>query len=187
MNYLIQSGLPDLPADQGKDGQLLTPVYQALNTLARNASVASGQVSLSAGEQQQLSQVARLLTQNHNVMNVVGLAALAFGKLVHLKFDGVSKIGAELADSTNSSKPANGIVIQTNGISLGGFGDVLLFDGYTDSVAGSTIGQTYYLGASGNAQVTRPSASGSIVQAVGVGLGTAGFLLRISSLFLINP
>ncbi|HEY9658775.1 MAG TPA: hypothetical protein V6C65_10015, partial [Allocoleopsis sp.] len=156
-------------------------------TLAQNASLALSQVVLNSAEFANLSQTTLLKAGTLNRLIVLGSGStLAYGKLVHLKDNGSGKITAVLADATDNTKPAHGVVIAPSGIAVGAFGEVMLCTGLTTSISGSTIGTQYYLSTAGNVQSARPSAAGSIIQGVGFGLGSLGFHLSISSLFIQN-
>lgn len=188
-DYGITTGLPQLPSilgDEKSFGQF-KPVYQAINSLAQGLSTSLGLVTFSQAELQQRNQLASLLAQQHRkvyVLNDTG-APLAYGKIVTLYLSS-GKIAAQYADATNNTKPAHGIVNQTQGIEAGQFGEVVLAEGYVQSISGTTIGAIYYLSTNGDVQLVRPAAAGSIVQAVGFGLGSAGFYLQIGLLFLQN-
>lgn len=185
-DYGLRTGLPDRPAAvTDKDASLVMPLYTAVNNLARNASEATGLVSYTQAELAQRSQVAGLRSGTANRLYARAIGALDYGKLVHLVLD-VDKIGAEYADSTTNAKPAVGIVNAPFGIADNEFGEILLFTGFTAGVAGTTIGVLYYLGPAGVATAVRPAAVGTIIQAVGMGLGSAGLYLNISSLFIQN-
>lgn len=187
-DYTISSGLPQLPTGlNDKDFGLVRPLYQAINTLSQSLSTSVGLVNFSQDELSQRNQLGSLLTQNHRklwVKNSSG-AALAYGKIVTLQLSG-GKIVAIYADATNNTKPAHGIVNEPLGIDDGNFGEVMLVEGHTAGISGTTFGLYYYLGTNGDVQAGRPAAAGSIIQAIGFGLGTAGFYMHISPLFLQN-
>ena len=183
---LIQSGLPSVPAGlPDKEHRMLTPIYLALNSLARSISSATGMNSYTPDEMAQVNPIAALSTQQHTRIFLKATVAFGFGKLAHILLDG-SSLAAELADATNDTKPAQAVCNQPEGVPAGGFGEFLLYTGYTVGISGSAIGATYYLGTNGDSQLARPAAAGSIIQAVGMGLGSLGFYLQISSLFLKN-
>lgn len=187
-NYRITTGLPQTPAGMdNKDFSKFLPVYNALNALAQAVSIAGGNVEYSQEELGQRNQLGSILTQNHRVAYPLadGLS-LSFGAIVNLYLNGGGKICARLADATDNTKPAHGIVDEPLGISSGDYGRVVLVEGHTAGIAGTTFGQYYYLGVTGLVQAARPAAAGSIVQAVGFGLGSAGFYLHISSYFQQN-
>lgn len=184
--YEIKAGLPDRPsAVTDKEAALLMPLYIGIGNLARRVSTAIGAVSYTQTELAERSQIASLHSSQVNKIYPRAIGALAFGKIVHLVLD-VDKIGAEYADATNNTKPAMGIVSAPFGIADNAFGEVTLFTGYTSGISGSTVGVPYYLSTVGTVSAARPAAAGTIIQAVGFGLGTAGFYLTISSLFLQN-
>lgn len=185
-DYRITTGLPQLPAGQ-KDANfnLVLPLYSAMNSLAQAVSTVGGLVDYNQAELAQRNQLASLSAQNHRKVYVLAVGALAYGEIVNLYLSG-GKIAAQLADATDNTKPAHGIVNQTQGIAAGDYGEVVISEGHTQGIAGTTFGLYYYLGVTGLIQLARPAAVGSIIQAVGFGLGTGGFYLSISSLFLQN-
>lgn len=183
---LIQSGLPSVPAGlPDKEHRLLLPLYLALNSLAKSTANATGMNSFTQEEMSQINPLAALTTQQHTRIFARAIVPIAFGKLVNLVLD-IDTLGAQLADATNDTKPAQAVCNQPEGVAIGGYGEFLLFTGYTVGISGTVLGATYYLSTEGNAQIARPSVAGSIVQAVGTGLGSLGFYLQISSLFLKN-
>ena len=186
-DYAINSGLSQIPVGQSEDKfQLVLPLYQAINTLAQNISKSTGLVQFDQAELQSRNQVASILSQNHRKVYALAVgSALAYGKIVNLYLS-TGKIAAQYADATNNTKPAHGIVNAAQGIDVGEYGEIVLIEGLVQGITGSTFGSYYYLSTTGNVQLTRPAAAGSIVQAVGFGLGSAGFYLHISSLFLQN-
>jgi hypothetical protein len=188
-DYGITTGLPQLPALLGDEKSFaqFKPVYQAINSLSQGISTSLGLVDFSQAELQQRNQLASILTQQHRklyVLNNTGVA-LAFGKVVNLYLSS-GKIAAQLADATDNTKPALGVVNNALGIDPGLYGEVVIGEGYSQGIGGTTLGAIYYLSTAGNVQLARPGAVGSIVQAVGFGLGSAGFYLDISLLFLQN-
>lgn len=180
-DYNITTGLPQLPSSQDeKSFNLVKPLYLAMNSLAQGVSVYAGAVSFSQDELASKNQLGTILTQNHRKIYPKATAALAYGKLVHLLVSG-GKIAAEYADSTTGAKPAHGFVNAPLGIANGDYGEVVLIEGYTLGIGGSTLGLYYYLSSNGDVQAGQPVAAGTIVQGVGFGFGTAGFYVHISS------
>ena len=185
-DYRITTGLPQLPAGQKSESfNLVLPLYTAMNSVAQAVSVVSGLVDFNQSELAERNQVASLSTANHNKVFALAPVALTFGTIVNLYLSG-GKIAAQPADATDNTKPAHGIVNQAQGIAAGDYGEIVICQGYSSGIAGTTFGSYYYLSTAGLIQLARPAAAGSIVQAVGFGLGTSGFYLSISSLFLQN-
>lgn len=185
-DYNITTGLPQLPSGlPNQPFELVKPIYLAMNALSKGVSIYAGQVSYSQDELGQINQLSNILTQNHRKIYPLAVGALAFGKIVHLFLSG-GKIAAEYADSTTNAKPAHGIVNASLGIAAGDYGEVVLIEGYSQGISGSTFGLYYYLSNNGDVQAGRPAVAGSIIQAVGFGLGTGGFYMHISPLFLQN-
>lgn len=184
--YNITTGLPQLPSTgDEKAFQLVSPLYMALNSLSKAVSQVSGQVEFSQAELAQRNQLGSVVTQNHRKVYALAPAALDYGKIVTLYLDS-GKIAAQEADATDNTKVAHGIVNNTAGIAAGQYGEIMLIEGFTLGIAGTTLGATYYLSTGGLVSTSRPAAAGSIVQAIGIGLGSAGFYMHISSLFLQN-
>lgn len=185
--YQITTGLPQLPAAADeKNFSLVKPLYLAMNSLAQGLSIVQGAVEFTQAE---------LAAQNQlNTLNIAGArklyaladgAALAYGKMVNLYLVG-GRIAAQYADSTTSAKPAHGIVNNPLGIDAGDYGEILLVEGPSAGIAGTVFGSYYYLSSNGDVQAGRPAVAGTIVQAVGFGLGSAGFYMHISSYFRQN-
>lgn len=188
-DYGITTGLPQLPTVLGDEKAFaqLKPVYQAINSLSQGISTSLGLVGFSQAELQQRNQLASIITQQHKklfALNATGVA-LAYGSVVNLYLSS-GKIAARLADATDNTKPAFGIVNNPLGIDAGLYGEVVIGEGYVQGISGTTLGSIYYLSTAGAVQLARPGAVGSIIQAVGFGLGSAGFYLDISLLFLQN-
>ena len=90
--------------------------------------------------------------------------ALGFGDFVNVYNDaGVSK--ARKSDGTTNGKPASGFVKVS--VSSGALATVY-FDGNNDAVTGATPGKAYLSTIAGKASSTPPSASGNLVQILGV-------------------
>jgi len=185
--YGITSGLPQLPvgADEKLFPQLL-PIYNALNALSKPVAELKGQVEYSQTELVDRSAVASLSSQFQNRLFAKALATLPWGTLVHLKLSG-GKLAAELADATDTSKPAHGVVANPQGIAAGQFGEITMMQGFTAGISGTTIGAFYWLSTAGLVQNIPPATSGNLIQGVGVGLGSLGFYLSISTQLGIVP
>ena len=97
--------------------------------------------------------------------SVVASENLTGGDMVNL-FDDTGTISARRADNSNN-RPAHGYVLE--GVTATESGDVY-FTGTISGLTGLTIGADHYLGTTGAATTTAPSAQGTIVQAVGVAL-----------------
>jgi hypothetical protein len=183
--YKITTGLPNLPSTQDdKQFGLVLPLYNGVNALAKALSQAEGQVEFTQSELSQRNQIASLTTQNHRKLYALAPSALAFGKVVNLYLN-AGKIEAQLADCTTAAKPAHGIVNNSAGIAAGQYGEILLIEGYTAGISGTTLGAYYYLSTAGLVSIARPVGAGKIVQPIGFGLGSLGFYVHISSFFQI--
>jgi len=186
-DFNITTGLPQLPSGlPNKDFELVKPLYLSMNALAKGVSVQTGNVSFDQAEMSAQNQLSTLLTQNHRKIYVLADGVtLAYGKMINLYLSS-GKIAGRYADSTDNTKPAHGIVNNPLGINAGDFGEVVLVEGYSAGIGGTTFGHYYYLSTNGDVQFGRPAAAGTIIQATGFGLGTGGFYMHISPLFLQN-
>lgn len=179
-DYGITTGLPQLPAGlEDKSFNLVKPLYQAVNSLAQGVSINAGLVGFSQSELAAKNQLGGLLAGNHRKLYALAPVALAYGRIVNLYLDS-GKIAAREADSTDNTKPAHGVVNVPLGIAAGEYGEIIVIEGYTAGISGTTFGLYYYLSSTGLIQAGPPSAPGSIVQALGFGLGSAGFYMHIS-------
>lgn len=177
-NYNISTGLPQTPSGvPDGDFNRLLPLYQAMNTLARNLSEADGRVTFSQAELAERNQLGSIRSQNHRRIYPLFPAAIGYGKLVNLYVSG-GKLAAQLADAS-TGLPAHGVVNQQSGAGLGDYAEVILLEGLTDGIAGSVLGTFYWLSTAGNVQATAPDVG--LVQPVGFGLGSAGFYLHIQA------
>jgi len=185
-DYGLNAGLPQTPASlPDKEFSLLLPLYQALNNLSQAVSNYAGLTRYTQLELASRNQLGSVQSQRQYRLFVYAPSLLAYGKFVHLYLDS-GKIAAEYADATDDTKPACGIVNAPFDIEAGAYGEVILTSGVTQGVSGTTLGATYYLSTTGDISTTRPGVAGSIIQAVGIGLGSAGFYMNISSLFIKN-
>jgi len=178
--YNITSGLPQLPNAPENLFPYLLPIYQSINALTKPIASLTGQVTFDQVELAERSAVASINSQHQNRLFAKALVDLPFGALVNLKLDS-GALAAQLADATDLTKPAHGIVANTQGIDTGQYGEITMMQGHSYGISGTTIGAFYWLSTGGLVQNTPPVAPGSLVQGVGVGLGSLGFFLSISS------
>lgn len=178
-DYKIQSGLPAYPAGlPDKEANLVVPLYRAINTLAQNASIATGNVVFSSGEMSGLSQLVGLTDSKQTTLNVRAAEDLLFGNMLSLSIAD-DKIVAHKADATVLTKPALAACTSPQGIAAGSYGTAVFMHGRVEGISGTVFGATYYLGGTGLVQLAAPVATGVLNQVVGIGLGTAGFYLNI--------
>lgn len=178
--YGITSGLPQLPVTDDKLFPYLLPIYNAINALAKPIAELKGQVEYAQSEISQRNQIFALQSQFQNRLFVKALVTLPYGTMVNVVLDS-GKLAGRLADATDTTKPAHGVVANPQGINAGQFGEVTMMQGHTFGIAGTTIGAFYWLSTAGLVQNTPPGTPGNLIQGVGVGLGSAGFYLSISS------
>lgn len=177
--FNIASGLPDLPVGMNdKDAALVGPIYRAITALSQQLSLLTGNVQYTAAEQVTIDQFGSLIDSREQRIYVKAMENLSYGSLISLVVDG-GRLAAWKADATTLTKPAHGICDQPGGIAAGAYGVALFMRGRTASVAGTTLGATYYLSVAGAMQVLSPTADSVLNQIVAVGLGSAGIYLNI--------
>lgn len=178
-DYKIQSGLPAYPAGlTDKDAALVVPLYRAINTLANNTSIATGNVVYGSGEMAGLSQLVNLTDGKNTTLNVLAAEDLSYGAMLSLSIaDG--KIVANKADATVLTKPALAACTAPQGITAGAFGTAVFMRGLVPGISGTVFGATYYLSNDGLVQLAAPTATGVLNQIVGIGMGSAGLYLNI--------
>lgn len=177
MEFLLGSGLPAQPAGLlDEQFRLVEPIYRGVNTVARNLSIAEGEVKFDQSELGQRNQTASLFAQKHRIIYALFPVAMNYGELVNLYIDS-GKIAGRLADQSTGRK-AHGVLNNTDGAAAGSYAEVVIIEGYTAGIAGSAFGDTYYLSTAGLVQNTAPGTG--IVQVVGVGLGSLGFYMHIA-------
>jgi len=102
--------------------------------------------------------------------------ALSAGNLVNF-FNNGGTINARKADATATGKQANGFVLAA--IASGASGTVYPEEAVITGLSGLTIGATYFLHTTaGGLTTTAPSASGNVVQEVGIALSATELLFR---------
>jgi hypothetical protein len=177
--YNISVGLPSLPNGlKDKEAGMVSPLYRAVNALAQQVSLHTGNVQYSEAELDTLDQFTGLIDSREQRIYVKALEAIPYGGIVSLAMSS-GRIGAWLADATVLTKPAHGVCDQVGGISLNSYGAVTFMRGKSVSITGTTLGATYYLSTAGTIQATSPTADGVLNQIVGIGLGSAGIYLNI--------
>lgn len=178
MEYLIGSGLPAYPAGlSDKDSALVTPLYSAVNTLAQQLSLATGQVKFSAADATGLDRFDGVKITNLSKVSVIAGEALAYGDLLALTPSGANLIALK-ATNADPAKFALALCDTVGGLASGVATQVLFLQGRTRGITGSIFGATYYLGTAGGV-VAAPPSGGATVQIVGMGLSGAGFYLNI--------
>jgi hypothetical protein len=97
-------------------------------------------------------------------VTVPATEALNAGDFVNL-YDNAGTISARKADNTNNTKPANGFVKVAV---ASGANAVVYTEGDNDVLTGLAVGTKYFLGTTGGKTTTIPTASGTIIQNLGV-------------------
>jgi hypothetical protein len=178
-SYNISSGLPDLPSGlTDKDAALVTPLYRAINNLAQQVSVLTGNVQYTQSDMGNIDQLTGLIDSRENRIYPKALEAIAYGDLVTLSVD-AGKLSMRKADASVLNKPAHGICDTVGGVAVNSYGRVIFMRGKTAAVSGTSIGTVYYLSTAGAMQAARPVLPTVTTQAVAYGLGSAGIYLSI--------
>lgn len=178
-DFLISGGLPGHPSGLAdKEAALVSPLYKAVNTLAQQLSVNTGNVQYLPSEQAQIDQFTKLLATRTQKIFIKAGENLNYGHLVTLSIS-AGRIVAHKADNTILTKPAHAVVDAPGGILSGEYGEAVFIQGRTAGISGSTFAGYYWLSTAGQAQSTKPVGPGIIIQYVGMGFGTAGFYLDI--------
>ena len=174
----ITSGLPSYPSGLADDdASLVLPLYRSVNGLAQRLSEATGQIQYSSEEMANVDQLTKLIDARSNKLMIRANVNLPYGRLVNLTLS-AGKIVGRLANAT-TLRPAHGIVDKVGGIAAGEYGEIIFMRGKSSGLASTVFGDTYYLSTNGNVTSTAPVATGVLHQAVGMGLGSAGFYLDI--------
>jgi hypothetical protein len=97
-------------------------------------------------------------------VTVVASEALSAGDFVNL-YDNAGTVSARKADNTTNTKPANGFVKVSV---ASGSNAVVYTEGDNDVLTGLAVGTKYFLGTTGGKTSTIPTASGTIIQNLGV-------------------
>lgn len=97
--------------------------------------------------------------------SVVASEDVAAGDLINLWND-AGTLKMRKADNTSTAKRASGFI--ESAVTTGNSGSPTIAGGVCSGLTGLTLGADYFLGTSGGVTTTPPTASGSIVQYVGV-------------------
>lgn len=175
--YQIATGLPNYPtALSDGDAALVLPLYRGMSSLARRVSEVTNSVQYDAAEQLGLSPFVRSPENAVSQITVLASTALPYGAMLSLTEVG-GRIYANLADNSIAGRRALAVCNQPGGIAAGTAGPAVFIIGRTAGIENATFGATYWLGTAG--QVVNAAPTATIVQKVGVGLGSYGFQLRI--------
>ena len=177
--YTISSGLPDLPSGlTDKEAGTITPIYRAVNSVAQQLSLQSGNVQYSQTDLANIDQLTGLIDSKDMQIYPRALEDIGYGNLVSLSVVG-GKLSMVKATASDVTKPAHGICVVPNGVASGAYGTVLFLRGKTGAVSGTSVGTRYYLSTAGTMQTARPVAPAIITQSVAIGFGSAGIYLDI--------
>lgn len=177
--FLVSSGLPDLPAGlNDKDSALVSPLYRAISALTQQLATLTGNVQYDQSEQSAMDQLGGVIDNKEQKIYVKALEAIGYGQLITLSIDG-GKLAASVATGTVLTKPAHALCDVPGGIAVGKYGMALFMRGKSTAVTGTALGTTYYLSTAGILQATAPTADGVLNQVVAIGLGSAGIYLNI--------
>lgn len=177
--YQLTSGLPTYPAGLEDDkASLVLPLYRAINGVAQQLSVMTGNVQYDPTEQASIDQFTKLGTQRTQVIFVQAAEDLLYGNLLTLSLSS-GKIVAHKATQADTSKPAHALLNVTTGLTTGQYGEALFMFGKSAGVTGTGFMTPYYLATNGQMTATPPSTAGYLRQHVGYGLGSSGVYLAI--------
>lgn len=177
--FTIASGLPDLPSGlTDKEAGTVTPLYRAINSVAQQLSLQTGNVQYSQGELANIDQLVGLTDGKEMQIYPKALEAIGYGNLVTLSLS-AGKLCMMKATASDVNKPAHGICIAPDGVANGAYGTVLFLRGRTEAVSGTSVGTRYYLSTAGTMQTARPVAPAVLTQPVAIGFGSSGIYLDI--------
>lgn len=180
--FLLSAGIPSYPSGlTDKETSLVLPLYKAINALAQQLSIVSGNAQYSQGEMAEVSQLTKLSAGKINKVFVKAAEAINYGQLMTLTVVS-GKIVAYVATATNLARPAHAVCDKVGGIPVGGYGEAIFMQGLTAGISGSIFGSAYYLSTAGAVQITPPTATGVLNQLVGIGMGSAGFYLNAETI-----
>lgn len=181
--YKIAPPLPSYPANlKDEDAAKLAPLYFAINTLSQQLNEATGYVSYTGVEKSSVSPLVYL--RDVNRLLVQAAVPLSYGQLLHIT-ESSGVLVATVADST-LAVAAHAICINTTGATVGQIVEAVFLFGHCQGVTGTTFGVQYYLGAAGVMQNTAPTAVGTLVQTVAIGMGSYGCYLDIANTGKVN-
>lgn len=176
----LSSGLPDLPPGlPDKEYNLVVPLYRALSNVAQKAAALGNHVTYSRAELAVVSPLAALSLDRTNRIIIKAGEALDYGMLVSLEVVSGKVVATKADSTTGTGKIAQACVNTPGGIPLNGFGEAVYMQGLCPGISGTVFGATYYLGTAGTA--TNLQTAGTIQQAIGFGLGSAGMYLNIAA------
>jgi hypothetical protein len=141
------------------------------NTTGQITELAAIQTSAGAGDAGKIpalnssGQIDATMLPTSGDVSVAASEDLSAGDFINL-FNSAGSLKMRKADNTSSSKKAHGFV--SSAVTTGSTGTATLGMGVNPSVSGLTIGTQYFLGTVGGVSTSPPTASGSIVQALGV-------------------
>ena len=177
--YTLSSGLPDLPSGlTDKEAGTVIPLYRAINSVAQQLSIQTGNVQYSQADMANIDQLVGLTDGKEMQIYPKALAAIGYGNLVTLSLS-AGKLCMRKATASDVTKPAHGICIAPDGVANGAYGTVLFLRGRTGAVSGTSVGTRYYLSTAGTMQTARPVAPAVLTQPVAIGFGSSGIYLDI--------
>lgn len=177
--FTIASGLPDLPSGlTDKEAGTVNPLYRAINSVAQQLSLQTGNVQYSQVEMSSIDQLVGLTDGKEMQIYPKALEAIGYGNLVTLSLS-AGKLCMMKATASDVTKPAHGICIAPDGVANGAYGTVLFLRGRTGAVSGTSVGTRYYLSTAGTMQTARPVAPAVLTQVVAIGFGSSGIYLDI--------
>lgn len=175
----MQANLPQHPAGlNDKDASLVLPLYRAINGLAQQVSVATGEVELSSADLLNLDRLGQVTFGKLSKVTITAGENLSYGNLLSLSVSS-GNIVAVKASASDLSKPALAAMNTPGGLLAGQVGTAILMQGRIQGITGTAFGVGYFLGTDGAVTAVPPTADNTLKQQVGIGLGSAGFYLSI--------
>lgn len=177
-DYQITTGLPQLPSSglDEKSFQLLAPVYQGMNGLARELSVQAGRVSYTQDEMANLNQLVSLSNYRQRLA-ILALTNIAYGARVQLTVSSDKIAGYAVSATSPFPRLTHAICDEPSGISFGNYGFVVFMSGYCPGfIAGTFMSGVWQ----NNDGVLQSAPIENTTQFLGYSLGGAGFYLSIS-------
>lgn len=165
--YGITAALASLPTGlKDAEAAMVSPLYLAINKLARDVSVATGNVSLDAAELVSYNATVGLIAGRQQQLTAKAASAIGYGQVVTITHSGTEFV----ATLATSAMTVHGICNNPAGVAINEFFPVLFLNGLCAGVTGTTVGAKYYSSGTAGILVPGPSAT----QFVGIGMGGAG-------------
>ncbi len=186
-NSPINIRLPLTPETQNPElFARLAEVYNAIRQLQLGVGTLTGAVGADPSAYSTTSPSESIFPQNANRLYGKALADLSPGQMISITVD-AGVVAFQKANASNATKFASAYV-SSSPILSGAYGEVIMKQGLCPFIGGLTIGTLYYLSTTdGLITATPPSASGNIVQPIGVALTTSNLYFNPSWAYSTIP